>query len=97
MWRRVHDAAALGEALAELRRTKSMNQQDLADWLGVDRTTIVRLESGKPGPLTRLTQALAVLGADLVVLPRSATITVQEATDDDAGSENPRRLEAERP
>jgi DNA-binding XRE family transcriptional regulator len=86
LWRRVHDAAELGQSLAELRKQRGMSQQDLAAWLGVDRTTVVRLESGGLGALSRLTDALAVLGANLVVLPRNAEIRVSEAADREAPS-----------
>ncbi len=75
-WRRVHDAHGLGRALAGLRRDSGMSQAELAEWLGVDRTTVVRMESGSLGALERLTAALAVVGADLVVVPRQAGVTV---------------------
>lgn len=86
MWRRVHDSAELGRAVADLRKAQGMKQEDLADWLDVDRTTIVRLESGAVGALHRLAEALSVLGADLVVVPRTAQVTVTERTDPAAPS-----------
>jgi DNA-binding XRE family transcriptional regulator len=87
MWRRVHDAAELGQSLAEFRKERGMSQQDLAGWLGVDRTTVIRLESGSLGALSRFTDALAVLGAYLVVLPRNAKITVSEAAPEEEGTQ----------
>jgi DNA-binding XRE family transcriptional regulator len=78
MWRRVHDATELGAAIAALRHGQGMSQAELAEWLGVDRTTIVRLEAGAPRALHRLSSALSALGADLVVLPRTASVQVTE-------------------
>ena len=82
MWRRVHTPAELGAVVAALRRHSGMSQGDLAEWLDVDRTTVVRLEAGSLGVLHRLMGALSALGADLVVVDRAAEVTVTERAED---------------
>lgn len=75
-WRRVPDAKALGSSVAQLRRAQSLTQEELAQWLGVDRSTLVRLEAGRVTQVSRLLDALSVLGADLIVVQRGAQVTV---------------------
>jgi DNA-binding XRE family transcriptional regulator len=75
-WRRAHESKDLGLAISELRKARGMTQEELAEWLHVDRTTVVRLEAGAAGPLRRLMEALALLGADIVVTERTADVTV---------------------
>lgn len=77
-WRRVHDAQSLGAAIAQLRRATGMTQEQLSDWMGVDRSTVVRLEAGGAGQLERLMTALSVLGADLLVLERTADVSITD-------------------
>lgn len=51
------------ETMKELRRRACWNQYDLADWLGVQQTTVSRIESGEvtfPGPVGRALELLAL-------------------------------------
>ena len=82
-WRRVHEAQGLGAAIAQLRRDHGLTQEALSEWLGVDRSTVLRMEAGDAAQLRRLMDALSVLGADLVVVERTAHVTVT----DEAGAE----------
>jgi DNA-binding XRE family transcriptional regulator len=79
-WRRTHDARELGRGIADLRKVRGMTQEELAEWLGVDRTTVVRLEAGSTGPLRRLMEALSILGADIVIAERTANVTVMDSS-----------------
>ena len=45
--------------ISELRKARSMTQQDLADLLGVTRQTIISLESGRYNPSIMLAFKLA--------------------------------------
>jgi len=47
--------------IRDLRRRKGWSQQQLAEFLGVDRSTVSRLENGQPpqGPVSRLLAILA--------------------------------------
>ena len=46
--------------ISELRKTRSMTQQDLADLLGVTRQTIISLEGGRYNPSIMLAFKLAL-------------------------------------
>lgn len=46
--------------LAELRQNRGMTQQELGDWVGVSRQTIVSLEKGRYNPSLVLAHRLAV-------------------------------------
>ena len=43
----IRDAADLGRAIAEARRSSGFTQQQLADELGFDRTYLARMEVGE--------------------------------------------------
>ena len=58
-----------------------MTQGDLAAWLGVDRTTVLRMEAGRVSQIDRLFDVLGVLGLDLVVVPRTARVIVEPTPD----------------
>jgi DNA-binding XRE family transcriptional regulator len=47
------------EAVVEARKRADLTQQAPADRLGVDRTTIARVEAGTPSPSVELGVALA--------------------------------------
>lgn len=46
--------------LAELRQLRDLTQQELGDWVGVSRQTIISLETGKYNPSLDLAHRLAV-------------------------------------
>jgi transcriptional regulator with XRE-family HTH domain len=80
-WGKVRSASELGHRISDGRRHQNLTQGDLANWLGVDRTTVLRLEAGKVGQINRLFDILGVLGLDLVVVPRTARVVVEPVTD----------------
>jgi DNA-binding XRE family transcriptional regulator len=43
----------LGERLADARKRAKLNQADVADAIGVARTTLVAIEKGERRPVTR--------------------------------------------
>lgn len=73
MNRRIRSTNQLGDAVAALRRDQGMTQADLAAWVGVDRTTIVRLEAGQLAVVDRLLEVLATLSADLLIVDRGTS------------------------
>jgi len=77
VWGKVRSARELGQRIADGRQEQSFTQGDLADWLGVDRTTVLRLEAGKASQIDRLFDILGLLGLDLVVVPRTAHVVVE--------------------
>ncbi|MGL4175336.1 MAG: helix-turn-helix transcriptional regulator [Dermatophilaceae bacterium] len=80
-WSKVRSAADLGRRLAAERKGQRLTQGDLAAWVGVDRTTVLRMEAGKVGQIDRLFDVLGVLGLDLVAVPRTARVVVEPADD----------------
>jgi transcriptional regulator with XRE-family HTH domain len=80
-WGKVRSADELGRHIARGRRAQHLTQGDLATWLGVDRTTVLRLEAGKAGQIDRLFDALGLLGLDLVLVPRTARVVVEPTSD----------------
>jgi len=51
----------IGQSLKQLRLSKNMSQQHLADISGLDRTTISRLEAGRAATLLTLVQILRAM------------------------------------
>ncbi|MGL5864079.1 MAG: helix-turn-helix transcriptional regulator [Phycicoccus sp.] len=80
-WSTLRSAGELGRRVADARRDQNLTQGDLAAWLGVDRTTVIRLEAGRVSQLDRLFDVLGVLGLDLVAVPRTAKVVVEAADD----------------
>lgn len=78
-WATVRSAQELGTRLASRRQGQNLTQSELAGWLGVDRTTVLRMEAGKVSQIDRLFDVLGVLGLDLVVVPRTARVIVEPA------------------
>lgn len=61
----------LGTTLRLLRRARGLSQQEVADWLGVSRPYIVKLEQGLVvQQVDRVFALLGILGADLEIAPR---------------------------
>lgn len=46
--------------IADLRLTRGLTQQELADWVGVSRQTIISIETGRYNPSLELAHRLAV-------------------------------------
>ncbi len=46
--------------LADLRQLRGLTQQELGEWVGVSRQTIISLESGRYNPSLELAHRLAV-------------------------------------
>jgi transcriptional regulator with XRE-family HTH domain len=65
-----------GSALFGARRAAGLTQAQLAELLGIDRTTVIAMESGRSAAVSRLLQAFNQLGYDLIAVPRTARVTV---------------------
>lgn len=66
-----YDAVDLGRSIRALREQRGWTQADLADWLGVNRTTVITLEKGGSVSLTVAMKAIALLGAKAVIVPKA--------------------------
>lgn len=65
-----------GTALAGIRRNAGLTQAELAQQLGIDRTTVLNMEAGRNPAISRFVQAFHVFGYDLIAVPRTARVTV---------------------
>lgn len=64
----------LGRAIRRLREHRGMTQAALAEWLGVSRQTVVSMERGGPVSITAVMRAITLLGARVIVVPKSTTV-----------------------
>jgi DNA-binding XRE family transcriptional regulator len=78
MWFRPRGRAALGTALRQCRKEAALTQAELAERLGVNRTTVLDMEAGRNPALTRWMFAISLLGYDIAIVPRGAKVTVTE-------------------
>lgn len=78
MWLRPRGHDALAQALSACRQAAGLTQAQLAHRLHVNRTTVIDMEAGRHRAVARAVEALSVLGYDLVVVPRNASVTVTE-------------------
>jgi transcriptional regulator with XRE-family HTH domain len=79
-WLRSSDGG--GRALAGVRRAAGLTQAELADRLGVDRTTVITMEAGRNPAIKRFTGAFGQFGYDLIAVPRGAQVSVTFDEDD---------------
>jgi DNA-binding XRE family transcriptional regulator len=75
-WFWLRGDAGVGHALAGARRATGLTQAELASQLGVDRTTVITMESGRNATASRLLRAFNRMGYDLIAVPRTARISV---------------------
>lgn len=73
----------LGRVIAELRRRRGWSQAELAQWLGVSRPTVAKLESQGAATLPLALRALTLLGAVPTVHLKSTHLVEKPS---DAGS-----------
>jgi len=65
-----NDPQSLGRSIRQRRVDLGLSQDDIAESLGVSRTTISHIENGRPGTVATLLNVLDSLGLDLLVAPR---------------------------
>ncbi|MGF1666208.1 MAG: helix-turn-helix domain-containing protein [Acidimicrobiia bacterium] len=75
-WFRVLPTAGLGPVLARCRHQRGLTQAELADRLGVDRTTILRTEASDVAALRRVVAAFSILGYELIAVPKGADVVI---------------------
>jgi DNA-binding XRE family transcriptional regulator len=72
-----YDARDLGLAIRRLRKRRGWTQVELAEWLGVNPVTVGRLEHGNPVALTIAMRAISLLGAKVVIVPRTTRVSLE--------------------
>jgi transcriptional regulator with XRE-family HTH domain len=78
-WSWAPDPVALGRAIRDARRSRGLQQADLAERLGVSRMTVSRMERGESVSIETVLRSLTECGVALVVVPRFARIEVTDA------------------
>ncbi len=68
---RVYDASDLGNTVRSLRAERGWTQADLAEWLGVHRVTVAKLERGGAVDLPLALRAIAILDGVVEIRTRS--------------------------
>ena len=79
MWTNSYTLEQLGEFIKECRKEQGYTQDEFARSLSVSHTTLSNLECGKNTSTETLQNALSLLGLRLIVAPRTAQVTVEEA------------------
>lgn len=75
-WFRGRTLANIGNALRELREERGLSQEQFAVILKSSRATVSRLERGGAVTSAVILRAAAELGHELVLVPRTARVTV---------------------
>lgn len=68
---RAYDAPELGHAVRAMRRRRAWTQAELAEWLGVHRVTIAKLERGGTVDLPVALRAIGMLGGMVEIRSRA--------------------------
>ena len=64
------DVQALGEQIRRVRRAQHVTQEELADYAGLSRVSVMKVEKGGDVRLSNLLRLTELLGLELVVRPR---------------------------
>ena len=78
MWTNVYTLEQLGEFIKECRKEQDLTQDEFARLLSVSHTTLSNLECGKNTSTETLQSALSLLGLRLIIVPRTAQVSVEE-------------------
>ena len=83
-WFWLRGEGGAGRALAGVRHEAGLTQQQIADRLRMDRTTVLNMEAGRNPAVNRFVGLFGWMGYDLIAVPRGAKVTVDTRP---AGSE----------
>ena len=72
----VYDTVELGERIRRARQEKGLQQDELADRLGVTRMTVSRLERGQSVSVETALRALSECGYAVAVAPKFTRVAV---------------------
>jgi transcriptional regulator with XRE-family HTH domain len=80
-WFWLRGETGAGQALAGVRREAGLTQQQIADRLNMDRTTVLNMEAGRNPAVNRFVRLFGWMGYDLIAVPRGAKVSVDTPTD----------------
>lgn len=72
--RLAYDARDLGTSVSRARKRLGLTQAELAERLGVTRTTVVRLEQGESVAVDTVMSALSECGQAIAVVPKFSDV-----------------------
>lgn len=75
-WFWLRGEGGAGRALAGVRHAAGLTQQQIADRLRMDRTTVLNMEAGRNPAVNRFVALFSWMGYDLIAVPRGAKVTV---------------------
>lgn len=82
MQKKIISPESLGFALKEQRKKKGLNQTELGIPVGVDQTTVSKVEQGKPGTrLDTLFRLLSALDLELILQPKTLSTSTTDKED----------------
>lgn len=82
MQKKIISPESLGFALKEVRKKKGLNQTELGIPVGVDQTTVSKVEQGKPGTrLDTLFRLLSALDLELILQPKNLSSSTTDNED----------------
>jgi|LauGreDrversion4_2_1035121.scaffolds.fasta_scaffold427937_2 transcriptional regulator with XRE-family HTH domain len=66
----ISEVREFGERLREVRRAQEVTQEELADYSGLSRVSVIKIEGGGDLRLSNLLRLAGLLGLEVVVRPR---------------------------
>lgn len=75
-WFWLRGESGAGRALAGVRREAGLTQQQIADRLHMDRSTVLNIEAGRNPTVNRFVSLFSWMGYDLIAVPRGAKVSV---------------------
>jgi len=78
LWTNVYSLEKLGAFLQDTRKQQGRTQNDFAELIGVSHATLSALENGRNVSTVTLEKALQFLGLRMVIVPKSASVHVDE-------------------
>jgi transcriptional regulator with XRE-family HTH domain len=65
-----------------VRRAAGLTQQQVADQVHLDRTTVLNMEAGRNPAVARFVRLFGWLGYDLIAVPRGSRVLVETRSED---------------
>jgi Helix-turn-helix len=81
-WFWLRGSAGVRNAMIGVRRVAGLTQAQLAQQLGIDRTTLIKMEAGKNEAIGHFIAAFNRPGYDLIAVPRGAHVSVTPGSDE---------------
>ncbi len=78
MWTNAYSNEDIGQFLSEARKMRGITQAQMAEKLGFSPVTLSALETGKNVSTVKVEKYLQMLGFRVVIVPKSASVSVQE-------------------